>query len=380
MALNPLATISTIAGYQGQNEATVAKRLRNAQTIQEVLRSKAAMGEKVSPKDAMSLAATLTGGNSLLYGYDNDLVTNSMLEAQNRNAQAVQLQQATGMMEQEQRQRDYLKNLFDFNQDFESDVDLVDDLSKRFPEYQPLIEKNRSLLPNLYQSAVQEQADKMIGNPLFRAQVTEDNLDTDFGNIPKSVRKALSSNVPFIESERNKAQVGSFISKAMADNKIYTMDDQTFKDYIDPIIRTHAREVGITNLTPKLYQDLKDSLYGLRSDYQRKLSDGKNDAAWRIRLNIFSDPSMKALISQGQFDEALRFAKSLATGTPAELVTDPLILTMASWLPDGCRHWLVGPAGQIVADTAMELTAGNIDAAGAAEAIEATAATLDYGS
>ena len=57
-----------------------------------------------------------------------------------------------------------------------------------------------------------------------------------------------------------------------------------------------------------------------------------------------------------------------------------MILTMASWLPDGCRHWLVGPAGQIVADTAMELTAGNVDAAGAAEAIEATAATLDYGS
>jgi ABC-type glycerol-3-phosphate transport system substrate-binding protein len=68
-----------------------------------------------------------------------------------------------------------------------------------------------------------------------------------------------------------------------------------------------------------------------------------------------------------------------ATQAAAEQVTDPLILTMASWLPDGCRHWLVGPAGQIVADTAMELTAGNVDAAGAAEAIEAVAATLDYG-
>jgi ABC-type glycerol-3-phosphate transport system substrate-binding protein len=68
-----------------------------------------------------------------------------------------------------------------------------------------------------------------------------------------------------------------------------------------------------------------------------------------------------------------------ATQTAAEQVTDPLITTMASWLPDGCRHWLVGPAGQIVADTAMELTAGNVDAAEAAEAIEAVAATLDYG-
>ena len=68
-----------------------------------------------------------------------------------------------------------------------------------------------------------------------------------------------------------------------------------------------------------------------------------------------------------------------ATQSAAEQVTDPLITTMASWLPDGCRHWLVGPAGQIVADTAMEVTAGNIDAAEAAEQIEAVAATLDYG-
>jgi ABC-type glycerol-3-phosphate transport system substrate-binding protein len=69
-----------------------------------------------------------------------------------------------------------------------------------------------------------------------------------------------------------------------------------------------------------------------------------------------------------------------ATQSAAEQVTDPIIETMASWLPDGCRHWLVGPAGQIVADTAMELTAGNLESAEAAEQMEAVAATLDYGS
>ena len=90
---------------------------------------------------------------------------------------------------------------------------------------------------------------------------------------------------------------------------------------------------------------------------------------------------MQYLYSPEVYSKVMIDSSSMpATKAAAELVTDPLILTMASWLPDGCRHWLVGPAGQIVADTAMELTAGNIDAAGAAEAIEAEAATLDYGS
>jgi len=69
-----------------------------------------------------------------------------------------------------------------------------------------------------------------------------------------------------------------------------------------------------------------------------------------------------------------------ATESAAAEVTDPIIQTMASWLPDGCRHWLTGPAGQVVADTTMELTAGRVSAAEAAERIEAEAATLDYDS
>jgi len=52
---------------------------------------------------------------------------------------------------------------------------------------------------------------------------------------------------------------------------------------------------------------------------------------------------------------------------------------MASWLPDGCRHWLTGPAGQIVADTIMEFTQGNItDPVEAANIMQEGAADLDY--
>jgi len=68
-----------------------------------------------------------------------------------------------------------------------------------------------------------------------------------------------------------------------------------------------------------------------------------------------------------------------ATRSAAEQVTDPLISTMASWLPDGCRHWLTGPAGQVVADTVMSFTVGDItDPVEAANLMHEGASELDY--
>jgi ABC-type glycerol-3-phosphate transport system substrate-binding protein len=68
-----------------------------------------------------------------------------------------------------------------------------------------------------------------------------------------------------------------------------------------------------------------------------------------------------------------------ATKSAAEQVTDPIIKTMGSWLVDGCRHWLTGPAGQIVADTIMEFTAGNLtDPQQTAQIMEDGAAKLEY--
>ncbi len=68
-----------------------------------------------------------------------------------------------------------------------------------------------------------------------------------------------------------------------------------------------------------------------------------------------------------------------ATRSAAEQVTDPIISTMASWLPDGCRHWLTGPAGQVVADTVMSFTVGDItDPVEAANLMHEGASELDY--
>ena len=68
-----------------------------------------------------------------------------------------------------------------------------------------------------------------------------------------------------------------------------------------------------------------------------------------------------------------------STKTAADQVTDPLIKTMASWLPDGCRHWLVGPAGQVIADAIMDFTAGKTtDPVAVAQTMEDGAAKLKY--
>ena len=59
-----------------------------------------------------------------------------------------------------------------------------------------------------------------------------------------------------------------------------------------------------------------------------------------------------------------------ATKSAAAAVTDPLIKTMASWLPDGCRHWLTGPAGQAVADAIEAFTQTPTDPTATAQAME----------
>lgn len=68
-----------------------------------------------------------------------------------------------------------------------------------------------------------------------------------------------------------------------------------------------------------------------------------------------------------------------STKTAAAQVTDPLIKTMSSWLGDGCRHWLTGPAGQVIADAIMDFTAGKTtDPVAVAQLMEDGAAKLKY--
>ncbi len=68
-----------------------------------------------------------------------------------------------------------------------------------------------------------------------------------------------------------------------------------------------------------------------------------------------------------------------ATKGAMATITDPFMKTMGSWLPDGCRHWLTGPAGQVIADAIMDFTAGKTtDPKAVAQAMEDGAAKLNY--
>jgi ABC-type glycerol-3-phosphate transport system substrate-binding protein len=88
----------------------------------------------------------------------------------------------------------------------------------------------------------------------------------------------------------------------------------------------------------------------------------------------------KYLYSPEVYSWTMSESKSMpSTKTVADQVTDPLIKTMASWLPDGCRHWLVGPAGQVIADAIMDFTAGKTtDPVAVAQIMEDGAAKQKY--
>jgi ABC-type glycerol-3-phosphate transport system substrate-binding protein len=88
----------------------------------------------------------------------------------------------------------------------------------------------------------------------------------------------------------------------------------------------------------------------------------------------------KYLYSPEVYAWAMNDSKSMpATKSAAAQITDPMTKTMASWLGDGCRHWLTGPAGQVIADAISDFTAGKItDPAAVAKLMEDGAAKQKY--
>lgn len=88
----------------------------------------------------------------------------------------------------------------------------------------------------------------------------------------------------------------------------------------------------------------------------------------------------KYLYSPDVYAWTMNNSKSMpATKAAAAQITDPLTKDMASWLPDGCRHWLTGPAGQVIADAIMNFTAGKTtDPVAVAQIMEDGAAKLKY--
>jgi ABC-type glycerol-3-phosphate transport system substrate-binding protein len=66
----------------------------------------------------------------------------------------------------------------------------------------------------------------------------------------------------------------------------------------------------------------------------------------------------------------IQSASMPATKSAAAQISDPFIKLMTSWLADGCRHWLVGPAGQPIADAIEAFTQNPGDPQATAQAME----------
>jgi len=89
----------------------------------------------------------------------------------------------------------------------------------------------------------------------------------------------------------------------------------------------------------------------------------------------------KYMYSPEVYAWAMNDSKSMpATKGAAAQITDPFMKIMSSWLPDGCRHWLTGPAAQVVADAIMDFTARKTtDPKEVAQIMEDGAAKQNYG-
>jgi ABC-type glycerol-3-phosphate transport system substrate-binding protein len=88
----------------------------------------------------------------------------------------------------------------------------------------------------------------------------------------------------------------------------------------------------------------------------------------------------KYLYSPDVYGWVMNDSKSMpSTKAASAQVTDPFMKTMGSWLPDGCRHWLVGPAAQAISDAIMDFTAGKVtDPKQCAQIMEEGAAKQKY--
>ena len=128
------------------------------------------------------------------------------------------------------------------------------------------------------------------------------------------------------------------------------------------------------NAPPELMQRLKVMKTPTVSAGGRHWTGNSAGAAFSVANGPNKDAALeffKYMYSPDVYAWIMSNSVSLpATQGAAAQVTDPFIKTMASWLPDGCRHWLTGPAGQAVADAISQFTQSPDDPQATAQAME----------
>lgn len=327
MALSALALNAQLAGNVEQEGKIVAKRAANREALQKFMDSRAALGQKVTPEQAMSFASELTNGGSFIYGFPPDMVTESILQDQNRQATLQQEAQSAAMLENLNKQTTALKNLIPDDSE-EDDLQLYDRLVNQYPDARPILQRNIQNIPKMRQEREQEAILNVLRDPMFAHEATPENVRDLFKGYNSRVYDALATRAGYVEKERNQQKVANFITLFNQNKGALTMDDATFEQNLDGIIMTTAAQAGYKiQKGDRLYEDIKNSILGHRA----KIKEQKFDLLYKMRNDALSNTHFQSLAAQGYLPEAISMIRGLIGYHPlAQYITDKDIMDVAT--------------------------------------------------
>lgn len=311
MALSALALNAQLAGNVEQGEKIVAKRAANREALQKFMDSRAELGQKVTPEQAMSFASELTNGGSFIYGFAPDMVTESILQDQNRQATLQQEAQAATMLKNLNEQERSLEGMLPFTDD--DDITLVSNLSQQNPALKPILDKYATKIPEMRQRREQEAISNIMRDAVFTNEATPDNVEDLFPGLNKRTYDALKTRAKYVEEDRNIKNIDRFITKFREIKGSLTSDDRTFEITLDGNIAVAAAQTGF-KISPndKLYKDIRNSILAEREKVKREMAI----KAFEERNVILQDPNFQVLAKQGYQEEAIKYIKSVYSTHP----------------------------------------------------------------
>jgi hypothetical protein len=319
MALSALAQVGLQTGSRNQEDRILGKRAANREALQKFMDSRAQMGATVSPEEAMRYATELTNGGSLIYGFAPDLVSQSLVEDQNRRAQLTQEAQARDMLTNMASQEQSLGQLLPFTDD--DPLTMVTQLSQKNPQLKPILDRSADKIPEMLRRKEQEAIQRAIQDPMFGAEATPENVKDLFPGYNSRVYEELAKRAGYVTEQRNQATTSRFVTQFNANKSGLTMDDDTFERNLDGLIMITAAQTNMKiNKGDKLYEDIKNSILGEREKFKTE----KANAALKFKSDLMTqDATFRALAAQGYNKEALDYIKGIASWHPiAKFISD----------------------------------------------------------
>lgn len=333
MALSALAETSLQIGSRQEEDRIVGRRAANREALQKYMDSRATLGHKVSPEEAMRYAAELTNGGSFIYGFAPDLVNESIVNEQNRQAKLAQEQQSSNMLANMTSQEDSISKLLPFADD--DPLTMVTGLAQKNPELKPLLDRYADKIPEMLRRKEREAILTATQDPLFGGEATPENVRDLFPGYNTRVYDELSKRAEYATSVRNREITNRFITHFNQNKTGLSMDDATFERNLDGIIATTAAQTGMNiQKGDKLYEDLKNSILGERERFKaekfREIREALRD------LN--ADRNFQSLAALGYTEEAVKAVRAKLNWYPhADLITDQDIINVIQGIGDQNR-------------------------------------------